>query len=218
VALLVYPVGSAFDFSVFCKEVVWLSPSEPGLVNLRILAICGSLRKASYNRLTLRALAALAPEDFEITLFDLADVEMFSQDRFDASGYPPGALAFRDAVLAADAVIVGTPEYHHSIPGVLKNAIDWTGGSPAVFTGKPTAVISSAPGVHGGLRAQQDLRKILQACDALLLPRPELMLGGAKTKFDGDGHLTDAAAAKAMTDFMAAFRAWIVRLRQPAAV
>lgn len=185
---------------------------------MRILAICGSLRKASYNRLTLNALAALAPDDFEIDVFDLAGVEMFGQDRFDADGYPAGALAFREAVLGADAVIIGTPEYHHSISGVLKNAIDWSGGSPAVFAGKPVAVMSSAPSVHGGSRAQYDLRKILQACDALVLARPEVFVGGAKSKFDRDGRLTDAATATAITEFLAAFRAWIVRLRQPAAV
>jgi chromate reductase len=185
------------------------------MATMRILAICGSLRKASYNRLALNALAELAPADVEIDVCGLDDIPIFSQDVFDESGFPPAVAALRSAIAAADGVIIGTPEYYHSFPGVLKNAIDFAGSKPPVFGGKPVAIMSSAPSVHGGSRAQYDLRKVLQALDALVLTRPEIFIGRADQKFDSAGRLSDETTRTALAEFLAAFRTWIVRLQTP---
>jgi len=176
-----------------------------------ILAVCGSLRKASYTRLSLNALAAVAPADFALEVVGLDDIPMFNEDVFDATGYPAPVVALRAAIAAADGVIFGTPEYHHSIPGVLKNAIDWAGGKPPVLAGKPVAIVSASPSVMGGCCAQYHLRAVLQALDVPVMAKPEAFVGQADRKFDPAGRLTDEKTAATLAALLAAFREWIVR-------
>jgi chromate reductase len=180
---------------------------------LRVLAICGSLRKASYNRAVLNALVDLAPADFELTTFFLDAIPMFNEDDLDVNGYPAVVQSFRSDIAAADGIVIATPEYYHSVPGVLKNAIDWTGGKPSVFNDKPVAIVSAAPGLHGGLRAQYDLREVLQALGGLVLARPEVSVGSAERKFDPSGKLIDEGTRLALEAWLSAFSNWIARLQ-----
>jgi len=183
--------------------------AEPN--SMRIIALCGSLRKGSFNRLGLDALQALAPADFEIEIYPLGDLPLFNPDIEEERGLPPAVAAYRAAINAADGVVMSSPEYHHSISGVLKNALDWD-GSPSIYEEKPIAIMSVAPGPHGGSRTQYDLRKVLHSTDAYVLAHPEVFIAAAKSKFDSSGKLTDEKIAAALTEWLAAFRAWILRM------
>lgn len=158
---------------------------------MRILAVSGSLRADSYNAQLLRAAQELAPAGIELTLYeDLAAVEPFDQD--DERDAPAEAQAFRDAIAAADAVLFATPEYNSSIPGQLKNALDWA-SRPTVREGalwsKPVAVIGASTGSFGAVWAQAELRKVLSAAGARVA-EAELAVGRAAEHF-ADGNLVD---------------------------
>lgn len=183
--------------------------------HLRILAICGSLRTASYNLAALAVLPELSPPDFAVQILRLLEIPMFNQDALDAHGYPPEVQRFRADLVAADGIVIATPEYNYSVPGVLKNALDWLAGKPSLIAGKPVTVFSVAPNPIGGSRAQLDLRKILQALGALVLAQPETTIGLAREKFDVAGGLTDETARAALAAQMAAFREWILLLQPP---
>jgi chromate reductase len=185
---------------------------------LRLLAICGSLRKASYNRSALLALAEIAAPGYDVEVRLLHDIPMYDHDYVDEHGNPEAVKRFHAAVAAADGIIICTPEYSHSISGVLKNALDWLHGKPPVLGAKPVAIMSVSSSALGGSRAQYDLRKILQPMEAYVLGMPELMIGGARRKFDERGTLTDDAVRAELVAFVAAFGAWIRLVRQPAAV
>jgi chromate reductase len=184
----------------------------------RLLAICGSLRKASYNRSALIALAELAAPDYDVELGLLHDIPMYDHDYVDEHGDPEAVQRFKAAIAAADGIIIATPEYSHSISGVLKNAIDWLHGKPSVLEAKPVAILSVSSSALAGSRAQYDLRKILQPSEAYVLGMPEMMIGGARRKFDERGALTDEATRTELAAFVAAFGEWIRLVRQPAAV
>ena len=185
----------------------------PDASPLKVLAICGSLRKASYNRITLRTLAEIAPSRFTIIERLLDGIPLLNQDDLERFGKPVAVQEFCAQIASADGVIVATPEYLYSIPGVLKNALDWTAGKPSVFEDKPVAIVSAATNAHGGARAQYELRKVMQANRALVMPGPEVFIGGARAKFDADGRLTDETARAGLLDVITAFGAWIDRLR-----
>jgi chromate reductase, NAD(P)H dehydrogenase (quinone) len=158
---------------------------------MRILAVSGSLRRDSHNSQLLRAAQELAPVGVELELYDgLAAVEPFDQD--DERDAPAGAQAFRDAIAAADAVLFATPEYNSSIPGQLKNALDWA-SRPSVREGalwsKPVAVIGASTGSFGAVWAQAELRKVLSASGARVA-EAELAVGRAAEHF-ADGTLVD---------------------------
>ncbi len=185
---------------------------------LHILAICGSLRKASYNRSALLALAELGSPDYDVEVRLLHDIPMYDHDYVDEHGNPEAVERFRAEITAADGIVICTPEYSHSISGVLKNALDWLHGKPALLGAKPVAVMSVSSSALGGSRAQYDLRKILQPMEAYVLGMPEMMIGGARRKFDEQGKLTDEPARAELAAFLAAFGDWIRLVRQPAAV
>lgn len=158
---------------------------------MRILAVSGSLRRDSHNAQLLRAAQELAPAGVEIELYDgLAAVEPFDQD--DERDAPAGARSFRDAIAGADAVLFATPEYNSSIPGQLKNALDWA-SRPSVREGalwsKPVAVIGASTGSFGAVWAQAELRKVLSASGARVA-EAELAVGRAAEHF-ADGNLVD---------------------------
>jgi chromate reductase len=186
--------------------------------SLRLLAICGSLRKASYNRSALLALAELAARDYDVEVRLLHDIPMYDHDYVDEHGNPEAVQRFHAAIAAADGIIVCTPEYSHSISGVLKNALDWLHGKPSVLGAKPVAIMSVSSSPLGGCRAQYDLRKILQPSEAYVLGMPEMMIGGARRKFDERGVLTDEPTRAELVTFVAAFGEWIRLVRQPAVV
>lgn len=186
---------------------------------LRILGIPGSLRRASYNHAALRAAQALAPEvGAQITIFTLEDIPAFNEDLLGA--LPPRVAALRAALAAAEAVLFATPEYNYSVPGVLKNAIDWVSRPPAenAWRGKPVAVMGASGGLLGTVRAQYHLRQIFVFLDMPALNQPEVMIARAREKFDAQGALTDADTRKRIRDLVAALVSWTRRLTPGAPV
>ena len=159
---------------------------------MRVLGISGSLRDASYNTQLLRAAGRLFPNDVEFAVWDgLKAVPPYDEDD-DRDPAPEGAQRFRDAVAGADAVLFATPEYNSSVPGQLKNAIDWASRPLAmnVLRNKPVAVIGASTGMFGAIWAQAELRKVLAATGARVV-EGEVAVGHAQTRFDQDGNLTD---------------------------
>jgi len=159
---------------------------------MRILGISGSLRDASYNTKLLRVAGRLLPDDVEFVVWDgLKAVPPYDEDD-DRDPAPEGAQRFRDAIAGADAILFATPEYNSSVPGQLKNAIDWASRPLAtnVLRNKPVAVIGASAGMFGAVWAQADLRKVLAATGARVV-EGEVAVGHAHTRFDEEGNLTD---------------------------
>ena len=183
------------------------------MAELKVLGICGSLRKASLNMVALRACHELLPQGMTLQITSIADIPMFNQDVLDA-GMPEPVKRLRGEITAADGVLLASPEYNFSVSGPLKNAIDWGSRAPnQVFQDKPVAMFSCTPGPHGGARVQYDLRRILSQLWAYPLPRPEVFIGNAPSKF-ADGRLTDETTRKFLTELLAGLKDWIVRMRK----
>jgi len=159
---------------------------------MRILAISGSLRRGSHNAMLLRAAGGLLPSEVELVFWDgLRDVPPYDEDS-DLEPAPASVAALREAVREADAVLIATPEYNSSIPGALKNALDWASRPMATnaFRNKPVAVIGSSAGMFGAVWAQAELRKVLAAMGARVA-EVEVAVGHATEKFDAGGNLLD---------------------------
>jgi len=158
---------------------------------INILGIVGSLRKDSYNRFALNAALELLPEGAILDITDLHGIPVFNQD--DEMAPPAAVLEFKQKILAADAILFATPEYNYSLPGGLKNAIDWASRpyGQSAWQGKTAAVMGVSIGNFGTARAQYDLRKILVALDMPVVVQPEVMIGNAAERFDQNGRLTD---------------------------
>jgi chromate reductase len=179
---------------------------------VNILGFAGSLRKGSYNKSLLRAALELLPPDARLEIFDLEGVPPFNQD---LETKPPSKVKeFKAKIRAADALLVATPEYNYSIPGVLKNAIDWASrpyGDNA-FEGKPVAVISASIGMLGGARAQYHLRQTFVFLNMYPINRPEVIVTFAPEKIDENGRLKDETARKFIKELLANLVAWTRRL------
>lgn len=175
--------------------------------------LIGSLAKESINRKLATALTRLAPEHLKFTEIPINDLPLYSYD-YDAE-FPPVAKAFKEAITAVDAVLFVTPEYNRSIPGGLKNAIDWASRpyGDSAWEGKPLAIMGASPGQSGTVRAQLQLRQAAIFLNMLPLNRPEVLVGRADTKFDASLNLTDEATRKFIQDELEAFARWIERLR-----
>lgn len=158
---------------------------------IRILGVLGSLRKDSYNRYALKVAQEMVPPEVILHLFELHDIPPFNQD--DEQTLPPAVHELKRWIRAADAVLFATPEYNHSLPGMLKNAIDWASRplGDNSWQGKPAAIMGASLDHMGTVRAQCHLRQILVALDMSVINRPEVMLGNAAQRFDGEGLLTD---------------------------
>ena len=179
---------------------------------IKVFAISGSLRRGSFNSAALRAARTLAPEGVAIEIGDISGVPIYNDD-VRQLGMPEPVVALADAIRAADAVLIATPEYNYSIPGVLKNAIDWISRTaPPPFADKPVAILGASPGMIGTARAQYDLRKVFVFLDARVLNKPEVMIGGAAAKFDAAGELIDAATRDFIGKQLVALRDWALRL------
>jgi chromate reductase len=182
--------------------------------DLKVLGICGSLRKKSFNMAALRAAGELLPPGMSLHITSIADLPMFNQDVLDA-GMPEPVKRFRAEVAQADGVLIASPEYNFSVTPPLKNAIDWASRPPdQVWQDKPIAIFSVSPGPVGGARVQYDLRKILSQIWGLVLPRPEVFIGNAASKFDADLRLTDETTRKFLADLLVGFKAWIIRVQR----
>lgn len=179
---------------------------------MRIVAIAGSLRKASFNRAILWALAELAPPGLALEIHEIGEIPLFNQD-VEAQGTPPAVQRLRDAVAAANGLLVATPEYNAGVPGVLKNTIDWLSRPPgtSVLAGKPAALVGVTPGQLGTARAQAQLRAAFEFSGAPVMPAPQVFIGQAREKFDADGRLTDEKTRQHLAKFLAAFEVWMRR-------
>jgi len=171
----------------------------------------GSLATGSINRLLAKALVRLAPPELKMTEIPIRDLPLYSYD-YDAA-YPPVATAFKDAIAAADAVLFVTPEYLRSIPGALKNAIDWASrpSGTNAFARKPSAVIGASPGKIGTAVGQQHLRSILACCNSPLMTSIEAYIQFERGLITEDGHVTNPAVEKFLGNYMAEFHGFIAR-------
>lgn len=175
-----------------------------------VFALCGSLRRASYNAALLRAAIDVAPAGMTVTVFDrLRDIPPYDED-VRQQGLPPAVEALRQDIAAADGVLIITPEYNYSIPGVLKNAIDWASRPPAQpFDRKPVAIGGASPGRAGTARGQYHLRQCFVFLNALVMARPELMVAAVDKLVSPDGRLTDRPTLEHLRGFLDAFAEWI---------
>jgi chromate reductase len=184
---------------------------------LNVVGLCGSLRAASYNRMLMRLAQDLMPASMKLEAADWRDVPVFDADVL-AKGMPPGVATLREQVRRADGLLIVTPEYNFSIPGGLKNVIDWLSrGEDQPFAGKPVAILSASAGPVGGARVQYDLRKVMLFVNAMTLIKPEVFVGNVAGKFNADGTCTDETTRKFVSAQMAAFETWIGAVKRMAA-
>ncbi len=180
---------------------------------LDVVALSGSLRRDSYNTAALHAAQELAPEGMTIEIAAIDELPLYNAD-IQAVGFPSEVLALGAEIAAADAVLIASPEYNYSIPGVLKNAIDWVSRLPdQPFAGKPIGLIGASMGMQGAARAQYHLRQSFVFLDALPMNRPEVFIAQAQLKFDKDGKLTDEPARDAIRQHLESLAAWTRRLQ-----
>ena len=180
-----------------------------------VIVICGSLRKGSFNAAVARALPGLAPPEMKLSpAASFGKFPIYNADDQDASGIPADVVAWCDAVRKADAVIIVTPEYNWSIPGGLKNAIDWASREKEVcFRDKPVALMSASGGQVGGARMQYHLRMALTSIDAQMFGKPEVFVNFAAKKVDEKSELTDQAAKDVIKLQLTAFAKFVRRVR-----
>ena len=181
--------------------------------SLKIVGLCGSLRTASLNRMALKLAGESMPPSMTLDIADWREIPVFDGDVF-AQGLPSAVAVLRERIRHADGVVIATPEYNFSVPGGLKNAIDWLSrGDDQPFALKPVAILTATPGPVGGARVQYDLRKMVSQLWGHGLPKPEVFIGAAQTKFDAQGRLTDETTRKFLTELLAAFKPWIERMK-----
>jgi len=177
-----------------------------------VISICGSLRKGSYNRMVMNALPGLAPAALSFTEAPpFSEFPLYNADVEASTGFPAAVQKLAEAVRAADGVIIVTPEYNFSIPGALKNALDWVSRVPnQPFTGKPVAIQSAANGSLGGGRMQYDLRRTLLFLNAATFGRPEIFIGNCSTRIDAKtGEITDPQTVELIRQQLAAFAKFV---------
>jgi chromate reductase len=160
--------------------------------SIRILGFAGSLRRESYNKLLLRATARLLPDPVRLEVFNIDGIPLYNQDT-EEQGIPEIVQRFKEKIESADAILITTPEYNHSYPGVLKNAIDWASRPHGrnSFDSKPVAVMSAAPGMFGGVAAQDHLKQVLVALNMHLVAQPAVIVASAERKFNLNDELID---------------------------
>lgn len=176
---------------------------------MNIAAISGSLRSASLNTALLRAAKEAAPAGVNVTLQDISGIPLYNGDE-QAAGFPAAVTSLAEALRAADGVLIATPEYNYSVPGVLKNAIDWLSRvDDQPFAGKPVGLLGASMGVLGTARSQYHLRQVFIFLDGRVMNRPEVFVGGAHQKFDEQGQLTDDVTREYLGKYMSAFQSWV---------
>ena len=181
---------------------------------LNILGFAGSLRIDSYNRALLRAAGQLLPKDTTLEVYDLSDIPPFNQDH--EADMPTKVKEFKSKIREADAILISTPEYNYSVPGVLKNAIDYAsrpyGDNP--FDDKPVAIMSASVGMLGGARAQYHLRQMFVFLNMHPVNVPEVIVTFANDKFDSEGNLLDDNTKKFLKQLLQNLSNWTRRLRE----
>ncbi len=191
--------------------------SSQHLRPVSVLAIAGSLRAGSYNRALMRAAIEIKPLEMSVKEFDLRSIPFYDGD-VEAQGDPQAVTAMKSAISAADGVLIATPEYHHSIPGVLKNALDWAGrdtkgrgAATCCLAGKPVGIMGTG-GMAGTARAQLHLRQVLAETRSFVMVQPTALVPFARQKFDAQLKLTDDAVKQQLADFMKALADWTRRM------
>jgi chromate reductase len=184
---------------------------------IKILGIAGSLRQDSYNRAALRAAGELLPEHAELDLFELDGIPGFSQELEQRP--PEQVVELKRRIRAADAILICTPEYNYSIPGVLKNAIDWASRpyGDSAWDDKPVAIMGASVGTGGTMRAQYHLRQVFVFLNMHALNRPEVMIGNAAERFDKSGRLTDDKSRRLIKELLKNLADHVRRFASPAA-
>lgn len=181
---------------------------------MTILGFAGSLRKGSYNKALLRTATELVPKNARLEIFDLEGIPPFNQDM---ENQPPSRVKeFKAKIKAADAILIATPEYNYSIPGVLKNAIDWASrpyGDNA-FDGKPVAIMSASIGMLGAARAQYHLRQCFVFLNMYPINKPEIMVSFAPEKFDENGRLKDENTKQHIAKLLESLVEWTKKLQK----
>jgi chromate reductase len=178
---------------------------------LKVLGFSGSLRKGSYNSAALRAAIELAPPGMKIARAEISDLPLYDEDLRE-NGWPRPVDRLRREIAGSDAILFVTPEYNYSVPGVLKNALDWASRPPEPpFAGKPAAIMGASTGRIGSARAQYHLRQMSVYLDLRVLNRPEVMIVRAASLFD-DGRLTDEETRGRIRELLEALRDWTGRL------
>ncbi len=187
-----------------------------GMVNkIKILGFVGSLRKGSFNRALMNAALEVVPEYAEIEVFEIGDIPLFNQDL--ENNPPQVVLDFKAKIRAADALLIATPEYNYSIPGVLKNALDTASRPPTdkVFNNKPVAIMSASTGRFGGARGQYHLRQVFVLLNMHPINSPEVMLSQAAQWVDENGKLTNPDTRKLIRQLLDELIKWTRQLKQP---
>jgi chromate reductase len=181
---------------------------------VRILGIAGSLRRESYNRAALRAATELVPEGAAIETFELDGIPGFNQD--DEQNPPAKVTELKKRIREADGILIVTPEYNYSIPGVLKNAIDWASRpyGDSAWNGKPAAIMGASVGTIGTARAQYHLRQMMVFLNMFPINQPEVMIGNASARFDAEGKLTDEATKEFIRQLLQNLVEWTRRIGQ----
>jgi chromate reductase len=180
--------------------------------SVRVLGLSGSLRKKSFNTALLHAARVLMPHGMTLEIGSIA-VPLYDDDVYQA-GLPEPVKTLRAQIAAADAILFSTPEYNHSIPGGLKNAIDWASRQPNMpFAGKPCAIMGATPGAFGTVRAQSHLRGTMVFLNMFPLNKPEVLVMKAPEKFDAELRLTDETTRKMVKDMLEALAAWTRKIR-----
>lgn len=180
---------------------------------IKILGIAGSLRKDSYNKAVLRAAKELVPGNADLEIFDITDIPPFNQDH---EQQPPAIVKiFKEKIKQADAILFVTPEYNYSIPGVLKNAIDWASRpyGESAWEDKPVAIMGAAGGTIGTARAQYHLRQTFVFLNMHPVNRPEVMITHAPEKFDDNGNLSDEETKVKIKELLVELVSWTKRLK-----
>lgn len=183
---------------------------------VRILGIAGSLRRESYNSAALRAATQLAPEGAVLETFDLDGIPGFNQD--EERNPPQKVVELKRQIRAADAILFVTPEYNYSVPGLLKNAIDWASRpyGDSAWNGKPVAIMGASAGAFGTARAQYHLRQMFVFLNMFPINRPEVMITNAAARFDERGNLTDQATNDLIRQLLQSLVEWTRRLSSAA--
>lgn len=174
---------------------------------MKVLGISGSLRKGSYNTMALRAAQRLAPAaGVELSIADIAPIPLYNDD-VRVAGEPAAVTALKAQVRAADALLIVTPEYNFSIPGVLKNTLDWLSRPPEPpVEGKTVAIMGASPGQVGTARVQYHLRQVMVFMNAFVVNKPEVFINHCAGKFNAEGELTDEATAKVITELLVSLK------------
>lgn len=179
----------------------------------KIIGLSGSLRNSSYNTALLRAAAAAAPLGVEVDVATIAGVPLYDGDLEVREGVPAEVQRLKDRVIAADGLLLVTPEYNNGIPGAFKNAIDWMSRPPAdiakVFKGRPVAVMGASPGGFGTILAQSHWLPVLRTLGMRPWFEGRLMVSRAGSAFDEEGNLTDDSLRERLQDFVAGFASFV---------